>query len=578
MGGRYAVLTLHGPGGSSEPGAEAGSSAGGGGEDGTLLDRWAEDDCGRRLAEGDVRRLLAHEDVPPYLELPLLSALHSLHREEAALCPSHWVEPVFDQKRARDGADDWTAALKQRNAAYQDSVELTEKEKTKLILAEAYGSVVNTQKGCAAIARMNEIHAAMLEEVINKSEAAISELHQKQSEEMNKAAGDGGEISSLVARHVKQMELTERKWGAKLEDMRKQQKRAYGRCIVRWATEGLPNKVNADVLHEFKAAKKQGGGSLTASPLARKKSDLQHPEQRGSPGGREQEGKKRWWNKKKGGEANEGPDSPQLRSSGSVGQQPQQQQPQPQYQVPALASAPSGSTKWEHFTVLLGRSKALHHFGLGAGDITQFCRLRASSEVRAQTIRDLYSHSLNAIVLVVDRGLTYTNKVNKEFVRCCGASPEAHFSDFQKQLQLVKDELGRPMQPGDVFITRHSNLEAAHIAFHLVGDNDPVNNFTVDSPQVQGLRSILAIAHDYDVGTISLPIILKELQSEVESSNRVEDCTRAAEVVVKSVKSFLNDKAAAEDASLKVVQFLCGSAFFAPYLNTLNNVCGRFAK
>src|SRR5690606_38794500 len=35
-------------------------------------------------------------------------------------------------------------------------------------LAEAYGSVVNTQKGCAAIARMNEIHAAMLEEVINK--------------------------------------------------------------------------------------------------------------------------------------------------------------------------------------------------------------------------------------------------------------------------------------------------------------------------------------------------------------------------------------------------------------------------
>jgi hypothetical protein len=49
-------------------------------------------------------------------------------------------------------------------------------------------------------------------------------------------------------------------------------------------------------------------------------------------------------------------------------------------------------------------------------------------------------------------------------------------------------------------------------------------------------------------------------------------------VVVKSVKSFLNDKAAAEDASLKVVQFLCGSAYFAPYLNTLNNVCGRFAK
>jgi hypothetical protein len=49
-------------------------------------------------------------------------------------------------------------------------------------------------------------------------------------------------------------------------------------------------------------------------------------------------------------------------------------------------------------------------------------------------------------------------------------------------------------------------------------------------------------------------------------------------VVIKSVKSFLNDKAAAEDASLKAVQFLCGRALFTPYLNTLNNVYGRFAK
>jgi hypothetical protein len=218
------------------------------------------------------------------------------------------------------------------------------------------------------------------------------------------------------------MELTERKWGAKLADMRKQQKRAYGRCIVRWATEGLPNKVAADVLQEFKAAKKKGtqsitpacvrdscahqseslagGGSLTASPLARKKADMQQ-EQRGSPGGREDsKGKSRWWNKKKGGDANEGyasgcantvrsalaetylltarSDSPQPRSAGSVNQQ--QQQPQPQYQPPVLASTPSGEAKWEHFTVLLGRSKALHHFGLGAGDVTQFCRLRASSD------------------------------------------------------------------------------------------------------------------------------------------------------------------------------------------------------
>jgi hypothetical protein len=61
-------------------------------------------------------------------------------------------------------------------------------------------------------------------------------------------------------------------------------------------------------------------------------------------------------------------------------------------------------------------------------------------------------------------------------VRCCNATPEAHFSDFHKQLQQARDEMGRAMQPGDVFVTRHSNLEAVHIAFHLVGDNDPINS------------------------------------------------------------------------------------------------------
>jgi hypothetical protein len=67
-----------------------------------------------------------------------------------------------------------------------------------LQLAEAYGSVVSTQKGCEIILRMNEIHAAMREEILTKSEAAVSELHQKQSEEMNKAAGVHSSIPSIL--------------------------------------------------------------------------------------------------------------------------------------------------------------------------------------------------------------------------------------------------------------------------------------------------------------------------------------------------------------------------------------------
>lgn len=57
-----------------------------------------------------------------------------------------------------------------------------------------------------------------------------------------------------------------------------------------------------------------------------------------------------------------------------------------------------------------------------------------------------------------------------------------------------------------------------------------------------------------------------------------EDCARAAEVVVKSVKAFLNDKAAAEDPSIKAIQFLSGRALFTIYFNTLKYNFGQFAK
>lgn len=107
-----------------------------------------------------------------------------------------------------------------------------------------------------------------------------------------------------MAKHVKQMELTERKWGDKLKEVRKKQKRAYKRAIVRWATEGLPKNITNDVIHEYKAAKKKkkGNPSPKSSPVGRVKSDGQL----NSPGvGRnEPKRKKSWWGKK--GDSNEG--------------------------------------------------------------------------------------------------------------------------------------------------------------------------------------------------------------------------------------------------------------------------------
>ncbi len=45
--------------------------------------------------------------------------------------------------------------------------------------------------------------------------------------------------------------------------------------------------------------------------------------------------------------------------------------------------------------------------------------------------------------------------------------------------------------------------------------------FNIDSPLLVGLRNILSVGFEYDVSMLALPILLKELQAEVEASNKV---------------------------------------------------------
>ncbi len=61
---------------------------------------------------------------------------------------------------------------------------------------------------------------------------------------------DGGEVSSLVAKHVKQLELMEQRWGNKVKLLKKEQKKTYANAILRWANEGIPTNVLSDITTE----------------------------------------------------------------------------------------------------------------------------------------------------------------------------------------------------------------------------------------------------------------------------------------------------------------------------------------
>lgn len=125
---------------------------------------------------------------------------------------------------------------------------------------------------------------------------------------------------------------------------------------------------------------------------------------------------------------------------------------------------------------------------------------------------------------------------------------EFHFDKLEGQLQE-----GRPaeLKPGDFLVTRHSNLNSAHVVFHLVCNQQSLNrrklkreyftywvsahesvlvkmivgnhafilHLAVDinsrHPVILGLRNILKTACLYDITTITIPALLAHEMVEV---------------------------------------------------------------
>ena len=81
---------------------------------------------------------------------------------------------------------------------------------------------------------------------------------------------------------------------------------------------------------------------------------------------------------------------------------------------------------------------------------------------------------------------------------------------FQRDDKTVK------MQPGDFYITRHSNLSEVHVVFHLVSDSSVMSSeLTSRHPVILGYRNILKACFRYDITTITLPLLLAHEMAEV---------------------------------------------------------------
>lgn len=213
---------------------------------------------------------------------------------------------------------------------------------------------------------------------------------------------------------------------------------------------------------------------------------------------------------------------------------------------------PSNHIKMEEsFTINLGSQlKTAHNLRILAADSLYLCdtqRIR-SPQVRTETAMSLYSHSLSAVVLLVDNHFNSYYGIQQEFTKMCNNLNEFHFDSFNKQIKLIRDKLmpvyaGRKnLETGDCYVTRHSNLSNVHVVFHLVTD-DTLKQDDINSrhPIMASLRNILRVAHKYDIKTISIPLLLvDEMDEEILTVNW---CLKRAELVLKRVKGFLIEMA-----------------------------------
>ncbi|XP_045539912.1 protein C12orf4 homolog [Papilio machaon] len=238
----------------------------------------------------------------------------------------------------------------------------------------------------------------------------------------------------------------------------------------------------------------------------------------------------------------------------------------------------------ESFTIHLGSQlKQTHNIRLVAADMLDLCALNHhdnGAAARLQPALALYSGELTGAVVLCEAGAAGAGEPPQRLLRLAAAATEHHFDDINRQLRHIAEAIrepaeqrnarraqqaggaggaagggrggwggGRALRPGDVLVTRHSNLDT-HVIFHLVVDDSLKADITSRHPAILGLRNILKAACCNDVTTISLPLLLR---NEITEEMTAAWCVRRAELVLKCVKGFVLEAAGGGGAELRTL-------------------------
>lgn len=403
------------------------------------------------------------------------------------------------------------------------------------------------------IAELEKSLAQSMSQLTQAKETAIAALGEKQAREMDRASqsGHAERIPQLVEKHMSEMEGLEAKWQVELLEARKRQRREY------YAFCGDLYKNRERYLEDKRAMGPQKVSALVRQQVA----DASSAASKLSAYG--------WTSLIFGKAANT--------ASGNA------------EKVIRIESHNSSlmmarETTHDHGTysivVMLGSQLKVPFevqvYGGGGmlsqgniGNVAKLTPTAASQHVQLShgdnTSDSIYSSNLTAMVLITDPSMDCDSPTYSDFFALASLSAELHFESAQDQIETVRSQVLPPaedgsrtsqkLQPGDFFVTTHSNMGKVQVVFHMVGERQNMEN---SWPQLlAGLKNIMTVASHYDITTLSIPTILVEpefrhLYSDGQGIKRAEE-------VVRCIRSFLVLNSAS-GISLKVIRLVCPPA------------------
>jgi hypothetical protein len=100
-------------------------------------------------------------------------------------------------------------------------------------MATAYSALVSSADWRSTMAALESSYALAISQLIESRENALTTLRERQSQEMDRYSQQGPEaVSSLVNRHVQEIEKMEQKWQAEVVEAKARQKSEYRQFIV----------------------------------------------------------------------------------------------------------------------------------------------------------------------------------------------------------------------------------------------------------------------------------------------------------------------------------------------------------